>query len=491
VPGAFRAEFAQARVERYVAIVEAETQERGYADTSRKRLAKLLVVSAVLHAPFTPWAALAGLLHFVSLHDDPMSDAPPITAIPIDILSDSEDRAAAGRASEASEPALSGGTPEPVPVAHPKKKRRELPDGGELDAGTEADAGKTAGDAGAEATGDAGAHDLDGGPTDAGARPISEPALAGGVRQITDPNANVRIHVYLDKIREHPLAPRLGQLLRGLYQWRDFFGPTAIDPVRDMDQMFIVGSQLRDTSGVCIVLKHHLPADRMRAAVDALVKTDPSGEWLDAGVPSAKFHADRAERRAVFPNAQTVALVTPAAYESTLKAGKSIRLDPGAGPEAVNFYLATPWRAFIGLPVTIPHSIKWARGLVTGLSDGGAVLDIEAEDESEGAARDDAETLNKAIDAVAQLDLGIFSMFVGEQKHRFLEQYKFTSDGTKIHGYLRATASQLSTGLDFASAALTDREQRHRAAPMAAPVPVDGGMIRVQPAGSSKAPAPK
>src|SRR5262249_11538407 len=153
----------------------------------------------------------------------------------------------------------------------------EASDAGALADAGRADAGALAGDAGAE------------GEADAGPKPIREPALAAGVRQITDPNANVRLWIHMDRVRENPLAPRVGLLLRGVSRWRDSFGPNAIDPVRDLDQIFISGSQLRDTSGVAVVLQHHLPPERMRAALDALVKADPQGAWLDAPLPAAKF----------------------------------------------------------------------------------------------------------------------------------------------------------------------------------------------------------
>jgi hypothetical protein len=122
VPGGFVAEFAPAQRERYVVLVEAETHARGWADTTRRRLAKLVVVSALLHVPLTPWAALAGLLHLIPLHQEPVSDAPQITAIPVDILSEPGTQAPA-QPPEPSEPALGGAPARPV-VVHPKKKSR-------------------------------------------------------------------------------------------------------------------------------------------------------------------------------------------------------------------------------------------------------------------------------------------------------------------------------------------------------------------------------
>jgi hypothetical protein len=112
------------------------------------------------------------------------------------------------------------------------------------------------------------------------------------------------------RIRKHPLGGRIGKLLGSVYQWRDFFGPAALDPIRDVDQIVVVGPQFRDSSGVVAVLKLNVPDERVRLAIDALVKSDPEGQWLDAGAPSAIAHADRAPREFVLP-APGIVVVTP------------------------------------------------------------------------------------------------------------------------------------------------------------------------------------
>ena len=453
--------------------MDTKTQRRGPADTSRSRFAKLLAVSLLLHVPFTPWAALVGLLR---LWSPPAEDieSPPITAIPVDII---EDQPPSAPAAPETAPDNAGpgepvaAKPKPKPAAA-KLHDAGAPDAEEPDAETAdggSDAGAAAADAGAKrAEGDAG---IDAGPTDAGARPIAEPAVAGNVRRVADMGANVRLWIYTDKIRLTPQAARLGPLLRSLYQWRDFFGPTGIDPIRDIDQIMVVASQLRDTSNLVAILKHHVPPDRMRTAVDALVRADHAGGmWLDAGVPAASAHADNVERRFILPNPQTVIVTTPAAYADALAVGKLLRLPPSSGPEAVLVYLVTPWRAFIGWPVQVPHSIKWARVRVTPTADGGASAELEAEDESEALARDDADYLTKSANALSQLNLGFLGSLLGQQSHKFVEHVSFSSSGKMIHGNAQITADQLSTALDMAGALLADRNSRHERA-KAPPLP--------------------
>ncbi len=451
-----------------------ETQRRGPADTSSRRFAKLLVVSLLLHVPFTPWAALVGLL---SLWSPPAEDvpSPPITAIPVDLIEDQLPAAPAEPAAPETTPETADGEPivRKAKAAPERAKLRdagapdaERPDAGTADAGT-ADAGQDAGptsDAGSpkRVDADAGVASSDAGlPTDAGVRPISDPTVVAGVKQVADANANVRITIYTAKIRENPLGKRIGPLLRSLYQWRDFFGPTAIDPIRDIDQIFLAGSQLRDSSNVVAILKHHVPPDRMHTAVDALVRADrQGGMWLDAGVPAASAHADGAERRFILANPTTVIVAPPSAYAGALAAGKLVRLLPSAGAEAAMIYLATPWRAFIGWPVQVPHSIKWARVRVTPTADGGASAELEAEDESEAQARDDADYLTRTANALSELNLGVLGSLFGQQSHKFIQHVSFSSEGKMIHGEAQITAAQLSDALDMAGAVLADRAAR-------------------------------
>jgi hypothetical protein len=278
---------------------------------------------------------------------------------------------------------------------------------------------------------------------------------------VADSNANVRITLYTERIRQNPLGARLGPLLGSLYQWRDFFGPAGVDPIRDIDQIYIVGPQLRDSSNVVAILRHHLPQAKMRAAIDRIVVADKlGGQWLDAGVPVASAHADGSERRFVLANAETVVVTPPSAYAATVAAGKLLHLMPSKGPEAALIYLATPWRAFLGLPIKVPESIRWARIRITPTTDGGATAEIEAEDEDPEKAAQDATYLTRTADALSQLNLGFLGSLLGQQSHRFIEHIGFTADGKMIRGSATVTADQLSSAIDLAAAFMSDRATR-------------------------------
>jgi hypothetical protein len=131
----------------------------------------------------------------------------------------------------------------------------------------------------------------------------------------------------------HPLGPRIGKLLGSIYQWRDFFGPAGIDPIRDVDRVMVTGSQLRNSKDVVAILKLNVGQERIRGAIDAIVRADAEhGEWLDASVPAATAYADRAPRIFVLGSPGTVIVTPPSALENVIKSAKRLTLRPATGP---------------------------------------------------------------------------------------------------------------------------------------------------------------
>ncbi len=442
-------------------------------DTKPQRLGRWFVLAVALHAPLTPIAGLMGLIRLLDVAED-APVLPPVTEIPLDLI---DDEAPSGgplvAQPEVPEPAPlepSVATPVSVPVP-PTVKSAELPDAGLPDAAPEppdADAPDAA------SVSDAGSA-LEAGPADAGPerRPgegIGSPVAGIGDRKVVDPNANVQILVHNDRVRAHPLGGRIGPLLRNVYQWRDFFGPTAIDPMRDIDRMLIVGPQLRDSSQVTAILQFNLPQEHMRRAVGVLVSRDPEGAWLDAGVPVALAHADHAERVFVFPSPGILVVATPHSQRSAERLPKKFRLPGPKADELVIAQLATPWRAFLGLPVVIPKSIKSAELRLSPMPDGGAVVDILAHDETEPLAIADAATLSRAVQAATQLDLGLLgAVLFGSSQKKFIQKVSFVADGTDIRGEIVLTRAQLETLFELASGFLSGGPPRRKPAASAAP----------------------
>lgn len=447
--------------------MEPETQWRGQRDTgAARRLWRVVLVSLVLHIPVTPFAALLALFAWLVPPDSEKApDLGPIRAIPIEMLDQDTPEQEAKQV--APEPTAFVLPPKLAPKPKPKVKHEE-PDAGADDAG--ADAGLA----------DAG--------TDAGGAPkISDPvALAGEAGKVADANANVRLIINSEVIRTHALGARIGTLLASVYQWRDFFGPTRIDPVRDIDRLLIAGPQLRDSSGVVVVIQHNTSEQKMRQAVDALVKRDPQGKWLTEKVPAAVARADRAQRYFVFPGPHVVVVAPPSAAQSALSLGPKARIPAPKGGEAMTAYVVTPWRVFMGMPFSVPRTIKWVRVRVIPRADGGVVAEIEAEDESDDTAARDAKYIEQQLNNVAHINLGVLSVLLGHQSSNFIERVSFTNDGKTVRGTLSADASQVSMLFDLVGAAIANFQ--HEPAP--APVTPLPRASRSPPRAGSSASAP-
>jgi len=413
--------------------VVSQTEWRGQRDTTRGRLYRLLALSALLHAPFTPIVALLGLVGLLlkkPAEEPPAAD--PVAAIPIDLVPDERPATPPPTPTEPEEPAPEKSSDDPF-------KDLQKDDDGEPREPSRKDAGTPSRDAG---------------PVDAGPA-IGDPvAMAGVAGKVVDANANVRILIFADRVRNHPLGTRLGTLLSAAPQWSDFFGPTGLDPIKDVDRILIAGPQLRSSAEVVAVLRVNVSHDRLHKAIDALVQRDDQGGWLDAGVPAARLHADRAERLMVLPAQQILVVAPPSAEKHALSLGSNLKFPNPKGNEALTTFVITPWRAFVGIPFEIPKSIKWVRMKVVTTSDGGATAELVAEDESAESATAHAEELTKSVNKVTQLSLpslSIGGLSLGGSVS-LLEPVTFKPVGKEIHATVVATPKQLARLLEAVSA---------------------------------------
>lgn len=434
------------------------TQWRGQPDTDR-RLRWFVLLSAFLHTPLTPLIALVGLLSFLAVKKPPPEPVDPLTTIPIDLLEGDEPGAAAPpppAVPAPPEPAAAEAEAPPKPKPKPKPKPlivdagapdAETPDATAPDAAV-ADAGPDAGSS------DGGIANADGGV------PNPMAALTGDAKKVIDRDANVRLVIYPEKIRNHPLAGRIGQLLASVYQWRDFFGPAKLDPMRDVDRIMIVGPELRDSTNVAAIIQHNVGPARMHDALDALVHADPEhGEWLDAGVPAATAYADRAPRVLVMPSPNVVMVVPPSLRDVALSL-KRVRVPKATGGEVMWAYAVTPWRPARALGVQLPKSLAWAKVWVTPTENGGAVVEAEAKDESpESAAKHAAELdaqIQDALSTVASFSL-LGQMLLGTKAVRLVEHVEIRADGDKIRGTATLTEAQIERIFEQVQGLLVDR----------------------------------
>jgi hypothetical protein len=425
-----------------------------------------LLVSSALHAPLTPLVALLGLVGLLDTRADDLPPAPPITEIPLDLLpADGPDPGAKAAAEKAA--AEPGGAPVEAPP-EPKQAKAEEADAGAApsDSGTDSSDAEAV----AQAPVDGGAEGRDKGAGEKIGDPV---ALSGAAGKIADANANIRLILYTERMRAHPLARRVGSMLSQAYQWRDFFGPSGIDPIQDVDRILIAGPELRDSSQVVAVMQYNVSDERMRAAVDALVQRDTNGAWLDAGAPAARARADRADRLFVMPAPNLIVVTPPSAERHALSLSRKTRFPRAAGDEAVTAYIVKPSQSLRGLPLRLPASLKWLRIKASQAEGGGATVHIHGLDETPELAEHHAQMLEEGITAMSRLDLGLLGALLGKSQTQFIETVQFTSDGRNIRGELGLTEQQLGTIVDLLTQLMggTPRRLSQPASDAAAEVP--------------------
>ena len=431
------------------------TRLRGPGDAKGGRLARFLVLAILLHLPLTPVGALIGLLSLLHAPEDAPREQ--LHSIPVSLLSP-EEMAALGlgeplppkpvEPSAASPKDLSADFAVPAPSVKPKPKPKPaISDGGVIEAADAAPPRHEEKPVAAHSDGGAAV------PSDhpsPGGDPL---ALVGKATTVADPNANVRLLLFNDRIRSLSIAPRIGRLVARLPQWRSFFGPTGLDPIQDIDRVFVAGPQFRSSGDVVALLQYSVPTSAVRRAVDSIVKREPKGEWLSTKVPAARARADRSDRIFVLPKGHILVMVPPHLQDEAIKKAPALAFPSVGGRAAVVAFLATPWRALLGLnvPVQIPRSIASATLTVTPADDGGAVVHIDAVDESSDAAKSDASLLTRAINMLTQRNVGaVGAILFGGKTLSLIEPIDLEADGKVIRGDARVTPRQLERILGFA-----------------------------------------
>ncbi len=269
-----------------------------------------------------------------------------------------------------------------------------------------------------------------------------------------EPNANVRVLLHNGLIRAHALAARIGPLLSSVGQWRSLFGATSINPVRDVDRMLVLGSQLGDLRNMTLVMELNLPGAQVRSAIERLVSLDPAGAWTEGTVPVATARADGEERVFVLPSAGTLLVAPPASRAAAEKFSSSSRLAGPRSEELASLFLATPWRALAAARIRIPKSISSARLRLTPTDGGGAVIHLVAQDESDEQAKSDLEVLERAARAASKLELGAALLGAGRSAN---EAVTFKAVGREIHGEVTLDSAQLETLLSLLQRMVADQ----------------------------------
>jgi len=131
----------------------------------------------------------------------------------------------------------------------------------------------------------------------------------------TDEPVKVVLILNGDVVRAHPLAARLGALLRRLPGWEDVLRGTDIDPVRDTDWVMMSGPSLVNSARDVLLLHYSAQDAVVDRAVAAVSRRYERGGPVDVGVPGVKAslaRPDRSERMLLRPQSHLLAVVPPA-----------------------------------------------------------------------------------------------------------------------------------------------------------------------------------
>lgn len=294
----------------------------------------------------------------------------------------------------------------------------------------------------------------DAGPPIASSKPDAGPRVAGldpdeqtKVTKGLTAAPNVQVLLVGKQLRAHPVGKELGPLLREIPQWKGFFEGTGIDPVADLDHIQITGPELRKSGQIVSVLEFVSPPEKIRAAVEAIVKRS-KGEWLTGTTyPTARARVDRAERLFVLLPTRRILAVLPGKDEAKIDAIGKVPSYPADLPFAIQISMVTPHRAFRSIEaLRIPESIKKMRLRAYPHGAGGGKLELEFLDADAATAKESAVVLSdqwKKLQTAAILGL------------LFLDDMDFKVEGDTITGTTTFTKEQLAKILALARKSFT------------------------------------
>jgi hypothetical protein len=375
------------------------------------------VLSVVVHLPLSPIVPLLGLAALLMGRDPVL--APPVeelVGIPVELIAGDEPSPPppdpggfAAAVLSPSEPVPSAVKPKPKPKPRPVELDGGVVVDGGLDGGLDAgldggvrDAGT---DAGAPAA-DAG----DAGPADAGLRMDADAGtpdplrISGSFADVARADANVRVHFFVTALRQHPAGLRIGELLSKEPQWRDLLGTAGVDPLRDLDKVFLYGSQLARSADVRAFLEFGEGVTDLRGKVDAIVKrSGAAGKWTEEGGKSVGRGVAAGAPRVFVLYPDRVVGMMPESGASDAVQVKRLRLPEPTEPyEVVTASAKTPHRIYLlqWMGLKVPESIASVRVTVLGTPNGGAVVRLVAIDASTEQAQSDAAELLRQLKAL-------------------------------------------------------------------------------------------
>lgn len=448
------------------------TSEFGVRRGTERKLAWFVAISVVLHLVLTPVAGWLGLAALLFDRSTASSSEPPLEqldAIPIELFEPAAPESEAPALPEEDPVALIDEWVEQPPPPPPASTRRPRPNEEAkkekkpgatppVDAGAPENRAQVAERGSNPASKSRAAADLqpDAGRKVEAQRPkrrrIENPvSLAGKAGDITKSNASVGLILYADRVRHHRVGKRIGQMLPQLPQWDDFFEGGQLNPVRDFDRLFMAGPSFYHSSELVIALTYNTEQRAVRQAIDRLVRRE--GRWLkEAPMPAAIARADRAERLITMPGPKTVMVVPPRLRDQAFRS-RGLSIPDPKGPEALVAFTVQPSKALARFGLNIPKSVAQASLRLTPLPNGGALIEVSADDASPEQARATAAAVERDLNGVIELISGVSNVlsrfgFGALTQGARLPKIELQPRGKQIWGQVRLDSQQVNFILD-------------------------------------------
>jgi hypothetical protein len=274
-------------------------------------------------------------------------------------------------------------------------------------------------------------------------------ALLGAAAAVSAGPNNVTLMVNFVELRKHPEAARLGLVLGGIPQWREFMagaaGTPLLDPMRDADWMIVMGPSLVDTQNDAVFIHYSTPDAQVDRVIDAVARHYAKGGPVDLGVRGVrawKGFADKGERVFLRPRPH-VAVIVPASH--AVQFARVLAVNPvtphvHAG-EAMSFRGLNPHGSVSAIPADISEMRMW---IVPRVSDAGGDLYAEGDCPDAASAQADAETLKTLIHEKN-------SILVRAVTAGFFSHVDVTAVGNQVHAHISGTQDQIEALLALAA----------------------------------------
>jgi hypothetical protein len=359
---------AEPRLDAFLAFIE----------RSRKRLVIAGIVALGLHVPLTPVFPLFRVLERLALikREDPKREQPPV---PQEVEVELRDLARQEQEKKAEEQKESKNalnlTPPAPPPARPASNVKfaqadNKPPPEEKPVETESSKAQ------------------------AEKKKVKEAGLTGKLGNELAGKPAVSIGLWFTSFRDHPLGHSVSELLACDGQWNAFFRQ-GIDPLKDFDGALVVGPNVRDPTKMTAAVRHHMPRERVRSVMGALVdKSGDQGRWLRKDVVSVKVAK---VGRVLFPHSEDTFFVTPPRGWEALHDVTEPLTVPAADGRSMSLVVRRPAASLARFGLNLPARLQELRLEVFANADQSIDVKLELEDTSEAAARADVRKVSEQL----------------------------------------------------------------------------------------------